>query len=30
MKNARLSESQVESRFLGEIPITSNTQIIPP
>ena len=30
MKNAGLDEAQVESRFLGEISITSDMQMTPP
>ena len=30
MKNARLNESQGGIKLLGEIPITSDTQMIPP
>ena len=30
MRNAGLEEAQVESRFLGEISITSDVQIRPP
>ena len=30
MRNARLDEAQLESRLLGEIPITSDMQMTPP
>ena len=30
MRNAGLDEAQAESRLLGEVSITSDTQIIPP
>ena len=30
MQNAKLDEAQVESRFPGEIPVTSDKQMIPP
>ena len=30
MKNAGLDEAQLESRFLGEISITSDMQMTPP